>query len=402
LRTSNHITDFLSLRHMVHTATLIKAADVAAFLSTETGIPIFKDGKSTREVPEAIKTAATVDQLMQHYQRQRSLMGPPPRTASNVNSAALAALAAANGGVPTGPAVPNGTPVSTMKHMQPPTLLQMRMQQQSNGMLRPTLPLPQQGSPMRQLSNGAPGTSPSKSPLMPHAALDGFMQLDNDPNAMVVDAPVRPKSVAVSNGYPAGTNGFPAPGGATYIPHHAGTNGGVPVHQMQDVKSAFANGELVAAHVGRPGFPTHVVASGTNFNLPLAGGPTFNLKLPPTRQTQWAQTSHPGMPGMNGSPLQAQAQLQAVYSNGGDVRVPSPMRTPSAGRIRSDAAQLLAPASPLPLARSPHLATMSPGPGAMMASPHQSPMRAAMSPVPIPAIPSPALQPVPPPVPTTH
>jgi hypothetical protein len=373
---------------MVHTATLLSALDVQAMMSTETGILVFKDGKLARELPEAIKTNNLLGQLTAQVQAQRQLMGPP-RAAAVANAAALAALAAAGGSLSTVGVAPNGTPVSAMQRMQPPTLLQMRMQQ-SNGMLRPVMP-PPQGSPTRQLSTGAPGISPTKSPLTSSTTTDGIPQPDGE--VMAVDQPLRPKSVAGVTGYP--PNGFPTPfganAGATYIPHNAGTNGGAAVHQLQDIKSAFAGATELA---GRPGFPTHVVTSGTNFNLPLGTTP-FDLKMPTKRQPHRPQPGQPLMPGVDGSPLQAQAQLQAVFvaaagaANGSTVSIPSPMRTPSAGRIRPDAAQLLAPASPLPLplVRSPHLAAASPVPGVAILSPRQSPMRVAPPPVP----PSPSL-----------
>lgn len=323
-------------------------------------------GQTTRVLPEAIKYSQQI------IHRSSRMGNPLPPFMPN-------------GQPPAGmQAPPQGTPVSTMKRVLPMSQSRIGL----NGQASAT-----------QLPNGASGPSAGQPEHIPGA--------DSESPAMVVDAPVpiaRPKSIAVpSNGYSHMTNT------ATYIAHTA-TNGG-PGHPLSDIKSAFAGvSDLTAmqnaGRLGGPGFPTHVVANGTNFNVPM-GSPAFNLKLPPTRQTQWAASrgSNDMIMPTNGSPALSHAQMQAAFLAVNAAGI-SPTRTPSGNRGRAsmgpDAAQMVNMPPPSHLAalqRSPHVSAIhgSPAPGMLALSPHHSPMRLGPSPVP----PSPSMQPITPPVPAS-
>jgi enhancer of polycomb-like protein len=470
-------------KHIVHMACLFKPVDWEA-LKTDISIAGFNsEGRPTRITPEAIKIS------QQPLNRPPARHMPPPSSSAYANAFAAASAGTSVSTNGQQPGV-NGTPISTMKRMPPPSLSQMRISF-NGGIARPGMQPPAQpglGSPVRPMSangipNGGPNGSPIKSPAGGQMVIDGDTPSQDDSSSMVIDgvmaAPLqqRPKSLMMPNSFPSSgsmPNGFPTnmsgitnSNAAAYI-SHTGPNGAVGApHQMQDLKSAFANVSDMAAMTamsgiggggmgvgvpnggmstmpgpqpigGRPGFPAHVVSNNTTFHLPLGNNNGFNLKLPPTRQTQWSQAGQPGhgpgpmsgfMPGsvpipnmqtmqtmQNGSPSHAHAQAAMLAMNG----LPSPARTPSANRMRAnigpDAAQMLsvtqggvgmgvningAPLSQSPLLhaqamqtvqRSPHMHAhaISPMPmsGIVSLSPHHSPMRLASSPVP----PSPLMQ----------
>jgi hypothetical protein len=355
-----------------------------------------EQGRLKAIVPPAIITARELA-----MRPPRPVMGPPVHAPSQLGAISMTAPVA------------NGTPIATLKKLQTPSLLQMRMS--SNGVLRP----PSAVAGMHPLmANGTSvHTSPSKSPLPGHAVMEGATPVDGDFSAMAVDLSsqlgllARTKSGAgLSNGYPLATvnGGYPAQmtSAATYIAH-AGHNG-VPPQPMPDMKSAFSMQDLAALQAAgaRPGvFPGHPPPNGPAFNLPPG---SFNLKLPPSRQSQWvaAGVPRPGDPVPHGSPpaMSAQAQAHAMLAAAGYV---TPARTPSAAGMRgvppgSSVAQLMqGRASPMhaqlataqSLACSPHMgaatATPLPGPpGAMLRSPHAPHVSPRAGPSPVPPSPS--------------
>ena len=110
------------------------------------------------------------------------------------------------------------------------------------------------------------------------------------------------------------------------------------MQQVQNLKSAFANmppgRDLTSmqANGGRsmPASYTHGVPNGANFNMQLGAGVNMNLKLPTTRQMQWAAV------GLHmQKPMSVGNGMEGMVINGWILPSPNlahavPMGTPSA------------------------------------------------------------------------
>lgn len=407
----------ISLRHLVHSITLLRSADHDS-LNTDASLHLTSsDGRARSIIPSSIKF---VQQLaLRHNHRPAApVMGPPaPVTVLQPQAGPTSAVV---------PPATNGTVVSTLKKLQPPSLGQTRIA--SNGAMRP---VPSLGSlppglhpPPPSLTvlaphagNGSSASSPSKSPVngkgsLPNGAMEnGTILAPVTAEEAVVQgsSPVLPKSpvkhhMVVPNSYQMGTvNGYPPP--MTNATAYVTQANGLGTHHMQEMKATYPTMPDMQLN-GRPGYPTHVVQTGANFQVPL-GGSTFNLKPPPTRQ-QWSATRPPSSAGGDtsapngGSPGMAHAHAAMVMSNQGTpVRVPSAngMRamTPSVAQMMAATPRGASPAQNALLAAqyAAHAQAMAshlhPAGSPLPAGAHSlqgSPPRPAASPIP----PSPSLQ----------
>jgi enhancer of polycomb-like protein len=387
-------------------------------LDTDTSIIINSEGRPRPIIPAAIR----VSQALQQQRPSRSqvmssqVMGPPSAiTATTPNTAAI-----------TAPQPANGTPISMIKKMPPVTMAHLRLSQ-AQAALRPSAmgTIPQSLSSGQQsptdtsthsaitstpLATSVSGGSPMKSPVTSFSENGVVSEIDGSHSAQEgttaqSNTPARPKSqnkaVVIPNGYHMGNmNGYPAMANsataAAYLAQH-----NLTAHQIQDMKSAFASmpADLSAMHsANRPTYPAHIVGGATNFNLPL-GNANFNLKLPTSRQMQWATSGvrpNSAIGQMGGDTSIAVSGLG--QGNGMAPMAMTPVRVPSGnGGLRSVApavAQMMSAtgrASPAHLAHfasahaslSPHMHATSPVPGAMIVQPP----RPVASPIP----PSPSL-----------
>lgn len=284
-------------------------------------------------------------------------------------------------------ALQNGNSLAIPQHlkkMQPAAAAQMRIS--SGGGMRPpaisttnSQSSPSQPQPMQSQSNAASPTnnhSPPHSPVpvpqhsppngvgrpaisMPHVEVaktdastvsngippNGFTATSQpEPNGDAANAgtPSRPKSQNVNpqphagippNGYHLPlTNMSAALLNSNYLPQNGQHAGGLSLQQVQNLKSAFANlsaTEMAALNGGRPLPASYLMP---NMQLPA------NLKLPNSRQTQWAmaQLQQRPAPAVNG----IDGQLSGGVTNGMVAVSPSlsqsvPVRSPSANGQRT-------------------------------------------------------------------
>jgi enhancer of polycomb-like protein len=276
----------------------------------------------------------------------------------------------------------NGTPISVpaqMKKMQPPVGLP-HMRISSNGGMRPpglpvggnmsgNVPAPHSSPPHAHATgqhsspeNGANGinrgaismphldvvkSEVNSNPSIPNGVhnhqLDGSSSSDSNGNAVGrANSPTRPKSqnqhhtnIPINGYHLTPMNGYATTALTNTTPYLPST--GLSMQQVQNLKSAFANmppGQdltSMQANGGRsmPASYTHGVPNGANFNMQLGAGANMNLKLPTTRQMQWAAVgSHMQRPtsvgnGMEGVVMNGSISPSPHLAHAGPVRTPS-------------------------------------------------------------------------------
>ncbi|KAF8151729.1 enhancer of polycomb-like-domain-containing protein [Crassisporium funariophilum] len=339
-----------------HTMTLLSEQDHAHLLTDASLVIQGPEGRPQLVLPYRL---GTIQQPMQR--NAQAMMRPfhPPT----------------NGNIPPGMAAPghlataasaSGTPVSMqhqIKKMPPPNAgAQMRIS--SNGGMRPPV------APASNLqTNGAvphhvSPPQPVPVPVPQHSPPNGINGISRAAISMphvdvqkpeVITTPAIPNGVvplpqpdatadATINGLGVPTNGFhltpmtnmTAAALASYpLNQNQQHTGGLSLQQMQNLKTAFANmpaPELAALqNAGRAisGSYMHGGPNGANMNnMQLPAGTNINLKLPATRQMQWAMTSPMQRPAsvVNG--------LDGQHNGSPNLGHAVPVRSPSANGVR--------------------------------------------------------------------
>lgn len=311
----------------------------------------------------------------------------------------------------------NGTPVSVqqqLKKMPPPSAVpQMRIS--SNGGMRPptaiagmqgsNTPAPQSSPPnsaavsqhsspptngVNRAAINMPHVEPAK-PEANHTPLNGAIQVQQPIPSEVPQStdlkvngingsPIKQNAhhpIMSNNGYhltPLANQAAVALANTAQYPY-TGNQHGLSVQQMQNLKSAFANlpngTDIANLHNVARSIPASYlhVPGGANFNIQqLTAGANMNLKLPASRQMQWAAGAAPKVGTVpNGIDVSASPnQGQAV-----------PARTPSTNGTRSG---MRMPNGQIAAhAMSPHI-QHSPSPMAAALAQSQSPPRLPLTP----------------------
>jgi enhancer of polycomb-like protein len=266
------------------------------------------------------------------------------------------------------------------------------------------LPVPQHGSNgVGRPAISMPHVEVTKpdAPALPNGVANG-VTTSPQPEAngdATISTPARPKSQNLnsqghignpSNGYHLPLNMSAALLNSTYLPQNGQhAVGGLSVQQVQSLKSAFATlsaTEMAALNGGRP-----LPASYLMPNMQLPPNANINLKLPNTRQTQWAMAAQ-----MQQRPASVvnglEGQLNGALTNGMVAVSPTlsqsvPVRSPSANGQRAGHRNGVHVNGQHSL--SPHLQA---SPTLPNISQSQSPPRISLAPSM--GLPSPSLQPV--------
>lgn len=416
------LVDDFQVKHLVHSMTLLRNQDHHK-LETDPNIIITTDGQQKPTIPAAIRVSQA---LQQSRPLRPQPMGPPAAvSAAQVHPSMVT------------PQIASSPAISAMKKMQPVTMAQLRLSQAQATMRPPMM----NALPAALPSGQTPASVPVDLPSTPSVGINGATSPTKSPSGSIIDGtgpsemdsqsqhdpptaqvPLRQKSpnkqIVLPNGFHVGgVNGYPTAvpnsAAATAFPAQVGHTS-FTAQQIQEMKQAYAaahmNAEMNnATAAGRPTYPTHLVNGSTNFNLPL-GNANFNLKLPTSRQMQWASGIRAGNAGSAEAPNAATVAALLGQNNGmANLVAMAPVRVPSAnGSMRtvtpavaqmmnatgraSPATHLahLAASTHASVSLSPHMhaASASPVPGSMMTTPQGSPPRPITSPIP----PSPSLQ----------
>jgi len=385
-------------KYLRHTMTLLQDSDQANLVTDPSLITTSADGRQQPVIPFKLNQQPVI--------RRDTLgrLGPSGHPAQTP-------LVTQHGSTPVPVPPASGTPMSVptqMKRMQPPTALpQMRIS--SNGGMRstvlasnmvPNVSSLQNPHNIVQQVNGVNGVHRTGITAPQHEVLKAETNTissipngaDLHPTADVNGtgqsiSPVRPKSqnqhhingyhLTAMNGYPTMSNG------SQYLHHSSAQHNGLSIQQMQNLKSTFAaiptaqdvnsiqaNGarQIAGSYLG------HVVPNGTSFDMQLGAGANMILKLPSTRQMQWATPPLQQRPTtVNGvdSSATMNGSMSPSPNHTHTLSVGPPVRTPSANGSRAGIRGL--PSS-----------MMGSGPGGQLGSHAMSPHLQHSSPSPLP------------------
>ncbi|KAJ7600938.1 polycomb enhancer protein [Mycena floridula] len=285
------LVDDYETKNLVYTMSLLTENDQGHLATNQSLVIVNSEGRQEVVVPYRLGVMPGM------------MRGPPP----SASARALAAhgMSAASGS--SGAGLVNGASISISQQMRMP-----------NQRLPGNSPMRQQGPIVASMANSVPSSSPSQSAstpdvngtsrgamTIPHVdpskadvsnmthgltngiqqPAEGSVQGQENGHANFIQRPKstheQPQPSMPTNGYHLlptmnGYSGSTIPSNVPYVPHMNGQSSALSMQQMQTLKTAFANG--TAVQQDRPVAP--YMQMSTNGNL--------NLKLPPSRQMQWA------------------------------------------------------------------------------------------------------------------
>ncbi|KZV72075.1 hypothetical protein PENSPDRAFT_684094 [Peniophora sp. CONT] len=304
------VNDF-DATHMRKTMTLLKEEDNEAMQTNPTITWKLVDGTERSEVPFRIG----VTLQMRRDQQQAALQIQAQRRAQQQQAQQAAAQPQVNGTVQQ----PNGIPIAHPQAIPPTITVQTPIRRSSssvgapmqrisststNGVMRPpatpsaSATLSTQASPPR--TSASPAINGDHSPRPP-SALAASQDIVMTPAPVALsDASSPPKPTAnhlaitmPSNGYHmTGVNGY---GAASVHAQQAANANLQSLHAHMTANNLNVPGVGVGVNSRPAAYMGHVNVPASGYTVPSMGSSNMNLKLPASRQMQWAASQH--MPG---------------------------------------------------------------------------------------------------------